>query len=133
MSKYKESLNEEKLIRLDELILSAKRTMDEIAPLEAYLNIIKGQIKEVMHELDIDEYKSATLDKHEKKIIRLNDFVNYNSDLTKNSLAILEEQETLSNMYRNNIDYTLAKRILEEGIQRSLEKVILDERISIKI
>jgi len=133
MSRYKENLTEEKQIRLDELILSAKRTMDEIAPLEAYLNIIKGQIKEVMDELNIDEYKSAKVDKNEKKIIRLNDFVNFNKDIAQYGLAIIDEQETLSNMYRNNIDYTLAKRILEEGIKRSLDKVILDERISIKI
>ena len=133
MSKYKETLLNEKEIRLDELILSAKRTIDELAPLEAYLNIIKGQIKELMNELNIDEYKSAKLNTGKKKIVRLNDFINFNSDLKKFGLVTVEEQETLSNMYKNNIDYTLAKRILEEGIERSLNKVILDERISIKI
>jgi hypothetical protein len=133
LSKYKETLVNEKEIRLDELILSAKRTMDELAPLEAYLNIIKGQIKELMNELNIDEYKSAKLNTGKKKIVRLNDFINFNSDLKKFGLVTVEEQETLSNMYKNNIDYTLAKRILEEGIERSLNKVILDERISIKI
>ena len=107
--------------------------MDELAPLEAYLNIIKGQIKELMNELNIDEYKSAKLNTGKKKIVRLNDFINFNSDLKKFGLVTVEEQETLSNMYKNNIDYTLAKRILEEGIERSLNKVILDERISIKI
>jgi len=133
LSKYKETLLNEKEIRLDELILSAKRTIDELAPLEAYLNIIKGQIKELMNELNIDEYKSAKLNTGKKKIVRLNDFINFNSDLKKFGLVTVEEQETLSNMYKNNIDYTLAKRILEEGIERSLNKVILDERISIKI
>lgn len=133
MSKYKETLQNEKEQRLDELILSAKRTLDEIAPLQVYLNMIKGQIKDIFNELDIDEYKSAKRVKEETILLRLDDFVNYNTDLQKYATVVVDRADTLSNMYRNNIDYKVAERLLDTAIDKSKEKVRLDERITIKI
>lgn len=130
MSKYKETLQNEKEQRLDELILSAKRTLDEIAPLQVYLNMIKGQIKDIFDELDIDEYKSAKRVKEETVFLRLEDF---SKDLQKYATVIIDRADTLSNMYRNNIDYKIAERLLDTAIDHSKEKVKIDERITIKI
>lgn len=130
MSRYKETLQNEKEQRLDELILSAKRTLDEIAPLQVYLNMIKGQIKDIFDELDIDEYKSAKRVKEETIFSRLEDF---DENLQKYATVIVDRKETLSNMYRNNIDYKIAERLLDTAIDHSKEKVKIDERITIKI
>lgn len=130
MSKYKDTLQNEKEQRLDELILSAKKTLDEIAPLQVYLNMIKGQIKDIFDELGIDEYKSAKRVKEETVFLRLEDF---KKDLHKYATVILDRVDTLANMYRDNVDYKIAERLVDTAIDHSKEKVKIDERITIKI
>lgn len=132
MSKYKDTLKDEKEIRLDELIESAKRTMDEIAPLESYLNMIKGQIKDIMKEIGVDNFKDATLITENKKLIDLEKFSNRKSVIPY-AVGYIDEQVSLSIMYKYNIDYKIAKKLLAMAIKDTTIEEYTDERIKIKI
>lgn len=132
MSKYKENIKSEKEQRLDELIDSAKRTMDEIAPLQSYLNMVKGQIKDIMKELDIDNFKSVNLKVETKKIIDLEKLSQFKSVMPY-AIGSVDEPLTLSFMYKQQIDYKIAKRLLETAIKETTIEEYTDERLTIKI
>lgn len=130
MSKYKGNIQSEKEERLKELVSSAKRTLDEIAPLETYLNAIKGQISELMDELDLSEGEGV------KRVVDTDTLIDFeklsqHKEVFKYVVGNVDETTTLSLMYKDHIDYTVSKRLLEKAINNSSIRMTHNERIEI--
>lgn len=130
MSKYKENRTSERENNLRELILSVRRTQDELNPLQVYLNTLKGQISEIMDELDITEFEGVKKIVEQDKLVDLEKLSSY-GEIFKYAVGNVDEKTTLSLMYKDHIDYTVAKRLLEKAITESSIQITYDEQIKV--
>lgn len=131
-SKYDVSLKEKKEEELKDLIRIAKDTEDEILPLQTYLNMIKGQIKDIMKELNYVTFKDVTYKSYYEPIIDFNKMSSDFPKIIKYAVGNIDREKTLGYMYRDNVDYSVAKRTLEKAIDKTKVGDIHHEEIKIK-
>ncbi len=132
MSKYDQKASEEKRRQLKELVRTYKKTQDEILPLQTYLNVLEGQIKDIVKELKEEKFDGVELIQEYDTYVDLIDLYEKHKDVFKHAIAKIDEKSTLSYMYENNIDFRIAKQKLEKAIQDTKIKEGYHERIKIK-
>ena len=130
MSKYKENLKSEKENSLRELILSVRRTQDAINPLQVYLNSLEGQISDIMDELDINEFEGIKRFAESEQLVDI-EKLSKHKEVFKYVVGHIDEKTTLSLMYKDHIDFTVAKRLLEKAINQSTIRNTVNEKIEI--
>ena len=131
MSRYDTKIKDGRYERLGELILSAKKVQDEILPLQAYLNTVEGQIKDIMKELNIDEYKDVSIVRETKTYVDLLEFSQH-TNLLGYAVAEIDVKQTLSYMYEDQIDYKISQRTLEKVIEDTKIKEVAHEKLKYK-
>jgi len=129
MSKYKLKIDERKLEHLDDLLRVARKVKEEIEPLQSYLNSVEGQIIETMRELNIDFHKGVRLFDGKRQFVNLGKLAEKKSLLPYVIAEVLFDS-TLADMYGDNIDYKVAKNLLQEGIEKAKLYEVDDVRIN---
>ena len=132
MSRYKESLNDEKLKEVDDLVNIAKRLEDEILTLQAQLDMTKTKIKEIMDELDIDEHGKVRIIRESEIQTDLLELYENHKSVANYAVGTVDQKNTLSYMYASQIDFKVAKRMLEKAIEDTKIKEVQREYVKIK-
>lgn len=83
-----------------------------------------------MDELDITEFEGVKKTVKKDKLVDLDKLSSHN-DVFKYTVGTIDEKTTLSLMYKDHIDYTVAKRLLEKAITESSIQITYDEQIEV--
>ena len=119
MSRYKSTIVEEKEETLKDLIRVARLISDEINPLQARLNMIQNDIISIMEELKIDNFEGVKLIDDSVTLIELNK-LNDKKSVIKYVIGTVDENLTIKEMYKNHVDYTVAKKLIKEAIAHAI-------------
>lgn len=132
LSRYKESLNDEKLKEVDDLVNIAKRLEDEILTLQAQLDMTKTKIKEIMSELNVDEHGKVRIIRESEIQTDLLELYKNHKSVANYAVGTVDQNNTLSYMYEDHIDFKVAKRMLEKAIEDTKIKEVQREYVKIK-
>ena len=83
-----------------------------------------------MDELDINEFEGIKRIVESDKLVDI-EKLSSNKELSKYLVGRIDEKTTLSLMYKDHIDFTVAKRLLEKAINQSIIQHNVNEKIEI--